>query len=84
MSRGDLCPACNADLHACRLCEFFDAGASRGCREPVADPPTDKERANFCGYFKPRPGAYAAADSAAAQDALDQLNTLFGDNTDKR
>lgn len=78
-SRREECPACHADLHVCRMCEFYDTSVSRSCREPIADEVRDKERANFCGYFKPIPDAYQARDGTAADEAKAKLSSLFGD-----
>jgi len=78
LGRAAECPACRAELHVCRLCEFYDPRVSQACREPIADAVKDKERANFCGYFQPRPGAYQARDDSAAQAAHSQLDALFG------
>ncbi|HSS66691.1 MAG TPA: hypothetical protein VLS27_19835 [Gammaproteobacteria bacterium] len=78
-SRREECPACHTDLHVCRMCEFYDTSVSRSCREPVADEVRDKERANFCGYFTPIPGAHQAKDTRAADDARSELAALFGD-----
>jgi hypothetical protein len=72
------CPACHADLHVCRMCVFFDRGVARSCREPIADEVQDKDRANFCGYFKARPHAYRPADTAASAAARMELEGLFG------
>ena len=44
----------------------------------VAEEVKDKERANFCDYFKPRPGAYVPADVAASSKARSDLDALFG------
>lgn len=74
--RTDMCPGCRADLHACRLCRMFDTGVANACREPIADPVTDKGRANFCGYFEPRPGAYRATTDDGAHA---RLAALFGE-----
>ena len=73
------CPACHADLHVCRLCEFLDPGVANSCREPIADVVKDKEHANFCGYFQPRPDAWARSVAAPAQQARASLKALFGD-----
>ena len=72
------CPRCRADLHVCRMCEFFDPGVRRGCREPVADDVTDRERANFCGYFTPAAGTVPPARDGAARAARSDLDALFG------
>lgn len=72
------CRVCRAELHVCRLCEFYDPRVARSCREPVADEVKEKARANFCGYFRIRPGAYVAPDAAEARQAKAQLEALFG------
>lgn len=79
LGRREVCPSCGADLHVCRMCRFYDPGVSRACREPVAEPVADKERANFCGYFEAVCGAYRPGDDAASRAARDQLDVLFGD-----
>ena len=78
LSRREECPSCRSDLHVCRLCEFYEPRVSKGCREPIAEEVKDKERANFCGYFQARRGAYRKAEDAAARKARDQLGALFG------
>jgi hypothetical protein len=78
IERRDECPACRAQLHVCKFCEFHDPKVAKQCREPVADEVREKERANFCGYFKPNPHAYVPADSAAANRAKAELDALFG------
>ena len=84
LARLSECRACHADLHVRRLCELFALRVARQCREPVAEEVQDKERANFCDYFQPRLGAYAAPDTQPAQDARRQLDTLFDDANDGR
>lgn len=78
LGRRDECPSCGADLHVCRMCLFHDPHVSRGCREPVAEDVGDKERANFCGYFQPNPGAYRPATDDAGRAARARLDALFG------
>ena len=72
------CPACHADLHVCRMCVFFDPGVRRGCKEPVADEVSDRERANFCGYLTPAPGLGPGVHDGASQAARAELDSLFG------
>ena len=78
LSRRAECEACHADLHVCRLCTYYDPRAISGCDEPRAEEVRDQERANFCDYFKPRPGAYMAADNTEANKAKAELGALFG------
>jgi hypothetical protein len=60
------------------LCEWYHTGVAKHCRETVAEEVKDKERANFCDYFKPRAGAYTNASVAAADRARAELDALFG------
>lgn len=62
------------------MCEFYDTSVAKSCREPVADEVRDKERANFCGYFKPIPDTYQSKDSGEADEAKAKLAALFGDD----
>ena len=77
LRRLDACQDCGAELHACRLCEFFDPAVAKSCREPVAEEVKDKTRANFCDYFRPRAAAWAGAGGAQSE-ARTQLEALFG------
>jgi hypothetical protein len=74
LARETRCRSCGADQHVCRLCLYFQTGIANECREPIAERVVDKARANFCGYFMPRPGAYRpAADASGSRAALDAL-----------
>lgn len=65
--RGDSCAKCGRDTRTCKACEFFDPGSNNQCRESQADRVVDKERANFCDYFRPKSGIGSAT---ASKDAL--------------
>lgn len=78
LTRRDECRQCRAELHVCKLCEFYDTSKAKHCREPIADEVRDKERANFCDYFKPKPGAYSSKQLGEAERARAQLDALFG------
>ena len=74
--RGDECPYCHADLHVCKACDFYENGSHNDCRESSAEFVNDKERRNFCDYFRPSKkitkgeGTSKADESKAAFDAL--------------
>lgn len=74
----DECRRCGAELHVCKLCEWYSTAVAKHCREPIAEEVKDKERANFCDYFKPRVGAYSDAGTTEAARAKAQLDALFG------
>ncbi len=78
LSRSAHCKACEAALHVCRMCRFYDPRVAKQCREPVADAVQDKERPNFCGYLELNPQAWEPADHADADSAASDLNALFG------
>ena len=68
--------ACDTWLHCCRNCAFFAPGSANDCREPRAEPVTDREQANFCEWFRPAAAAVAVhGDAAPARAALDALFT---------
>jgi len=52
VSRSDTCSNCMADIRCCKMCQFYDPKSYNECRESTADRITEKEKANFCDYFK--------------------------------
>lgn len=52
IGRRDECHHCGGDLHCCLQCIFYDPAYANSCREPQAEPVYEKDRSNFCGYFK--------------------------------
>ena len=80
LSRQDQCPSCSADLHVCKMCVYFDRHVPRQCREDGAEDVTEKERTNFCDWFKPSEKAFDPARKAEADAAQDALSALFGDD----
>lgn len=82
LTRWAECPHCQAELHICRSCVFFDPKVAKQCREPIAEEVMDKQRANFCDYFQLRPDAYQPKDLQAAQLARAELEALFGGAND--
>ena len=44
----------------------------------MADEVTDRERANFCGYFTPVAGAGPRGEDGAGHAARSDLDALFG------
>ena len=52
VSRRDECPRCGADLHVCLNCRFHDEGRANQCFEPQAEKVKEKDRSNYCDYFR--------------------------------
>ena len=76
--RRDECARCRAELHVCRMCVEYDERVAKHCREPTAEEVNDKQHANFCDFYRPRPNAFVAADVAGADKARTELERLFG------
>lgn len=74
IGRSEECPKCLTSLRCCFMCSFYDKSSYNECREPTADRIVDKEKANFCDYFK-----FGNKDSCASNkdDALSAANALF-------
>ena len=66
--RQDTCKKCGRDTRTCKACIHFDPASNNQCRENQADRVVDKERSNFCDYFKAN--ANLTASGAASRDAL--------------
>jgi hypothetical protein len=81
LSRLAECPKCRAYLHVCRLCEFYDPRRPGKCREERAEEVRDKEHANFCDWFKPRPDAHRLPGMEKSQAARAGMEALFGGDT---
>jgi hypothetical protein len=79
LSRRDSCPACAVHLHVCRMCRFFDESVPKSCLEDDAEEVYEKEKANFCEWFKPSPTAFNPQRAEEAARAGSQLAALFGD-----
>jgi hypothetical protein len=52
----------------------------RQCREDGAEDVTEKERPNFCDWFKPSDTAFDPQRREQAEAAEQQLAALFGDD----
>ena len=84
ISRHATCGACFNELHCCRLCRHYDPDNTTRCHEDRADPPLQKENANFCDFFVPHQpaedqiGANAKQHQRSASEA--GLAALFGDD----
>lgn len=73
----DLCPGCGRELHVCRNCGFFKPGAYRDCSETVPEAVRDKDRLNFCEYFKPSTAREDGSLAAKARTAKSSFDDLF-------
>jgi hypothetical protein len=54
IGKDSTCPHCNAALHCCRTCRFFDTSARWQCRSEIPAPVSHKSKANDCAAYAPR------------------------------
>ncbi len=81
LPREAVCPKCRAYLHACRQCQLYDVRLSTKCHEARAEEVRDKETANFCDWFKPRPDAHRPPAQAKTEAAKAKIDALFSGKT---
>jgi len=77
--RSSLCPNCGKELRICLNCRFYSPGSHWDCRETIQEPVFDKERANFCEYFKPALGEKPSMEGSKGKESYgrDKFNSLF-------
>lgn len=76
VSRQDTCPKCSQDIRCCKNCTFYEPNSHWECREEVSEHILDKEKANFCDFF--RLGAeQAGSQSKNKNDLLSAAEALF-------
>jgi hypothetical protein len=83
INRLEQCLHCHADLHVCRLCRSWNPRYTGKCSHDHAEPPLDRERANFCQYFRPAAGAFRNAGTPAQETARSNLEALFGEGREQ-
>lgn len=71
----DECPACGRDLHICLNCEFYDVNAYRQCRETIREPVQNKDKANYCDFF--RASKRGAIQAGSENETMKKLSDLF-------
>ena len=62
------------------MCISFDRQVPSQCREDDAEDVTDKDRVNFCDWFKPSETAFEPNRKSEADAAQQALSALFGDD----
>jgi len=79
--RSTICPGCSRDVKICKNCKFYSPGAHWDCRETVPELVKEKDKANFCSYFKFNESAQEKdeGDKTKQEEAKDAFNKLFGD-----
>ena len=76
------CRQCRAQLHCCRQCQHFNPRLRADCDEPRAESHSEREKANFCDWFKLRHDFVELGKNVPSEAHRAELNTLFGTNVD--
>ncbi|MBO6701994.1 MAG: hypothetical protein JJ921_06615 [Pseudomonadales bacterium] len=80
ISRHANCSKCFEVLHCCRMCRHYMPDKRPYCDHDRAEPPVEKESANFCDYFKPT-NRYSESDASKGDRAKSDLDALFRGET---
>lgn len=59
------------------MCIYFDSNVPRQCREDGAEEVREKDRLNFCDWYKPSDAAFDEAEKNEADDAMTAAEDLF-------
>ena len=73
-----MCPNCSSHLHVCRQCEHYDARVLGQCREEDAEEVREKDRVNFCEWFRPSHAAFNSKEYDAHRESQSAADALFG------
>jgi hypothetical protein len=83
VARADACPHCDADMHCCKNCRYFDPGKNNQCSEPQAEYVSNKLKANFCEFFEPNTRLPLTTRGSAHSGHRDDVSKAF-DNLFKK
>ncbi len=72
------CPACQADLHTCTNCAFFDPASRFECSQTILKRVSPKDKANDCEHFEARTSVEKQTTSSPEhEDPRDAFDRLF-------
>ena len=79
--RSETCHRCNSDLKVCLNCVSYDVRIAQQCRDPRAEPVSEKEMANYCEYFEMTRREYVPPTGGSPREdkARETLKKLLGD-----
>ncbi len=74
------CPKCNAALHCCKQCAYFEPATRFQCLKPIPVRMAGKDLANECDQFKARVTVARDAPNAAPAPVAPTAGNGFGGN----
>ena len=76
--REEECPNCRNEVKVCMNCIQYDPASYNECRESNAERIVEKDRRNFCDYFKAgRDSKSTSSEGRSKDDLLKDLDSLF-------
>jgi DNA-directed RNA polymerase subunit RPC12/RpoP len=77
IGRREECPKCGSDLHVCKNCFHYDPKIYNECKEPQADRVLEKDKSNFCDYFRLTETSKNSDEADIKENTLKKLDDLF-------
>ena len=77
IGRDEECPICKTDLHSCKNCKFYAPNEHFECHETIDERVSDKEKRNFCSYFKVQPFYSDGSGQKKIEEAKAAFASLF-------
>jgi hypothetical protein len=71
------CSKCNADVHTCAQCVYFDPGTRFQCMQPVPERIAPKDAKNSCPLWEPRKTVERETHSVSVSSARRAFDDLF-------
>ena len=76
-SRRDTCSSCGLDTRVCLNCIHHDLSYYNECKENQADRVIEKDKSNFCDYFKASSNKKGSSNKSSL---IDKANSIFKKN----
>ena len=73
------CSQCGKELKICLNCEFYSPGSHWDCHETIPEAVKDKDRANFCDYFRVSSKNRSKPADKSGNSHTQAFNDLFND-----
>jgi hypothetical protein len=73
VSRRDECPRCGTDLRVCLNCAFYAESKANACAEPQAELVKEKDKANYCDFFRFKEAQQKKSGKAEAEKLWNDL-----------
>jgi hypothetical protein len=77
LTHEETCGKCNADLHTCGNCRFFDTTTLWECRENIPARVSGKHARNTCTFFSPKIVRDLSADKGKMLQTPDDARKAF-------